>query len=97
MARGRVLRIKYENRDIGFLDAGLEEDSCAGRCWQLRVKSPENLAEFRDSLALARSIALSLYAADGKWYTGQALVAFVSEDHLFPFVTLTGQGPLRAA
>ncbi len=97
MAKGRVIRIKYGCRDIGFTGARLDEAASFGPGWQLCVQSPENLDEFRDDLAQAKSIALSLFAVDGRWCAGQAVVAFISEDPHFPVVTLTGQGPLRRA
>ena len=95
MPKGRVVRIKYEGRDIGFREARLDDASLSALGWQLRVESPENLDDFRDDLAQARSIALALFAVDGRWYAGQAAVAYISDGHLFPIVTLTGQGPLR--
>lgn len=95
MTKGRVLRIRYESQVIGFRSAHIEEDSSAGGSWRLRVESPENLDEFRDSLAHGRCIALSLFAADGVWYAGEACVAFVSDGETFSVVTLAGEGPLR--
>ena len=97
MPRGRVLRIKYESRDIGFLDARLDDGASAAVGWRLTVSSPENLDDFRDDLAHGRSVALSLFVVDGRWYAGQAAVACISDGHLFPIVTLSGQGPLRKA
>ncbi len=93
---GRLLKIKHEHREIGFLSARLvNESSCPG-AWCLRVESPENLDEFQQHLAQGSSMLLTLFARDGSVYRGEACVSSVSASaDVASLVVLAGVGPLR--
>lgn len=96
MSWGRILRIRHESRDIGFTSAHLESEASFGTGWRLSVVSPSDLDLFRGRLLHSSGLSLSLFAADGGWYAGEAAVAYVSESvDSSPVVTLSGSGPLR--
>ena len=96
MARGRVMKVKYDHRDLGFANAYLEGDWSYAAGWRLRVEAPADVDAFRDHLARGRCMTLSLLAGDGDWLSGEACVAFVSEStDALSVVTLSGAGPLR--
>ena len=92
---GRLLKIKHEHRDIGFLSARVvNEFDCPGS-WCLRVESPENLDEFQQHLAHGSSMLLTLFTRDGNIYRGEACVSSVSASaDVASLVVLAGVGPL---
>ena len=92
---GRLLKIKHEHREIGFLSARLvNEFSCPG-AWCLRVESPENLDEFQQHLSQGSSMTLTLFTHDGSVYSGEACVSSVSASgDVASLVVLAGVGPL---
>jgi hypothetical protein len=95
---GRLLKIKHDHRDIGFLSASVVEDDGYQNGWCLRVESPADLDEFRGHLAEGSSMALMMVTREGDQLRGEACVASVSDCvDAATVVTLTGMGPLRGA
>jgi hypothetical protein len=97
VATGRLLRIKHDHRDIGFLSARVVEDAGYQASWCLRVESPADLDEFRSHLAQGSSMALMMITREGDQLRGEACVASVSDCvDAATIVTLAGMGPLRS-
>jgi hypothetical protein len=97
MASRRLLRLKHDRNDLGFLAASISVDE-AGRepYWSLRVESPASAAEFRDHLADGSSMALSMVTRDGTQLRGDAYVSSISDGvDSATVVVLAGAGPLR--
>ena len=92
---GRLLKLKHDHRDMGFLSARLaSEFGCPG-AWCLRVESPENLDEFQQHLSHGSSMSLTLFTRDGSIYRGEACVSSVSASaDVASLVVLAGVGPL---
>ncbi|MBE3074137.1 MAG: hypothetical protein IMZ75_04200 [Actinobacteria bacterium] len=98
MGTGRLLKIKHDHRDIGFLSARLERDEGQQTSWRLQVESPEDLDEFRGHLAEGSSMALTMVTREGDQLRGEACVASVSDGaDSATIVTLSGMGPLHTA
>ena len=98
MGTGRLLKIKHDHRDIGFLSARVERDEGQQTSWCLRVESPEDLDEFRGHLAEGSSMALTMVTREGDHLRGEACVASVSDCvTAATVVTLAGMGPLHTA
>lgn len=99
MASRRLLKLKHDRADIGFLSASLsqEESGCESH-WTLRVESPARAEEFRDHLTDGSSMALSMVTRDGAQLRGDAYVSSVSDGvDTATVVVLAGAGPLRQA
>jgi hypothetical protein len=97
MASRRLLRLKHDRNDIGFLAAHLSEEG-SGRepHWMLRVESPASTQEFRDHLIDGSSMALNMVTRDGTRLFGDAYVSSVSDGmDAATVVVLAGAGPLR--
>jgi len=95
---GRLLKIKHEHRDLGFLSARLVTDTGYQVGWCLRVESPADLDEFRGHLAEGSSMALTMVTREGDYLRGEACVASVSDCvDAATIVTLSGMGPLHGA
>ena len=92
----RLLKIKHDRRDIGFLSARVLTDDAYAVAWGLRVESPADLEEFRGHLAEGSSMGLTLFTREGDQLRGEACVASVSDCvDAATVVTLAGMGPLR--
>lgn len=98
VAASRLLKIKHDHRDIGFLSARVVTDEGHQAAWCLRVESPADLDEFRGHLAQGSSMALTMVTREGEQLRGEACVASVSDCvDAATVVTLSGMGPLRSA
>ena len=98
VATGRLLRIRHDHRDIGFLSARVVEDKGYQAAWRLSVESPADLDEFRGHLAEGSSMVLTMVTREGDQLRGEACVASVSDCvGAATVVTLSGVGPLRRA
>ena len=94
----RLLRLKHERTDLGFLSASLSEDGGRDASWMLRVESPSSFEAFHDHLADGSSMALSMVTRDGEQLRGEAYVSSVSDGvETATVVVLAGAGPLRRA
>jgi len=95
---GRLLKIKHDHRDIGFLSASFVRDEGSQGSWGLRVESPADLDEFRRHLEQGSSMAFTMVTREGDHLRGEACVASVSDSaDAATVVTLAGMGPLRSA
>jgi hypothetical protein len=98
VSSGRLLKIKHDHRDIGFLSARVVKDESYQAAWCLRVESPADIDEFRGHLAEGSSMALMMVTREGEQLRGEACVASVSDCAASAtIVTLSGMGPLRRA
>jgi hypothetical protein len=98
VSSGRLLRIKHDHRDIGFLSASVVKDEAYQTAWCLRVESPADLDEFRVHLEQGSSMSLMMVTREGEQLRGEACVANVSDCvDAATVVTLSGMGPLRRA
>ena len=94
----RLLKLKHERTDLGFLSASLSEDGGCDTGWMLRVESPSSFEAFHDHLADGSSMALSMTTRDGEQLRGEAYVSSVSDGvDTATVVVLAGAGPLRRA
>ena len=97
MLSKRLLRLKHDRVDMGFLSASLSEEE-AGRepFWTLRVESPASMEAFRIHLTDGSSMSLSMVTRDGSLLRGEAYVSSISDGlDAATVVTLAGAGPLR--
>jgi hypothetical protein len=93
---GRLLKIKHDRRDIGFLSARVVDDQWCEDAWQLHVESPADIDEFRFHLEHGSSMDLTMITRDGDLLRGEACVASVSMGgNAATVVKLSGMGPLR--
>jgi hypothetical protein len=93
---GRLLRIRHDHRDLGFLSAHVVTDEGYEAAWMLRVESPADIDEFRGHLADGSGMTLTMVTRGGDHYRGEACVASVSDSiDSATIVTLSGMGPLR--
>ena len=98
MGTGRLLKIKHDHRDIGFLSARIVKDEGRDAAWSLCVESPSDVDEFRDHLIEGACMSLTMITRDGDHLRGEACVAHVSIGaDTATLVTLSGMGPLRTA
>jgi hypothetical protein len=98
VSSGRLIKIKHDHRDIGFLSAFVVQDKAYQAAWCLRVESPSDLDEFRSHLAEGSSMVLTMVTREGEQLRGEACVASVSDCvDAATIVTLSGMGPLRTA
>ncbi len=94
MPQARLLKLRHDHREMGFLNARIVSD--AGACWTLRVESPQEVQEYLDHLHHGSSMSLSIVTRDGRCYQGEACVSSVSVDgDLATLVVLAGVGPLH--
>ena len=92
----RLLRLKHDRTDMGFLSAQVSEDE-PGRhpFWSLRVESPSSTEPFRNHLSDGSSMSFSMITRDGSHLRGEAYVASISEGvDAATVVVLAGAGPL---
>jgi hypothetical protein len=93
--QGRLLKIKHDHHEMGFLSARISSDFGSG--WVVRVESPDDVDEYLTHLHQGRSMGLSLVTRDGACYRGEACVSSVSIDGEFAtLVVLAGVGPLHS-
>ena len=97
MEARRILRLKHDRIDLGFLSASLAmEEMGRGPNWTLRVKSPASAEEFRDHLCEGSCMDLSMTTRDGTQLRGEAYVSSISDGvESATVVVLAGTGPLR--
>jgi hypothetical protein len=94
----RLLRLRHERTDLGFLSASLSEDGGRDTSWMLRVESPSSFEGFHDHLADGSSMALSMVTRDGEQLRGEAYVSSISDGvDTATVVVMAGAGPLRRA
>ncbi len=97
MLSRRLLRLRHDRVDMGFLSASLSEEE-AGRepFWTLRVESPASMETFRIHLTDGSSMSLSMVTRDGSLLRGEAYVSSISDSlDAATVVTLAGAGPLK--
>ncbi len=99
MTTHRLLRVKHNRENVGFLSASLMvEDPTMNRHWLLRLESPSALDLFRDCLGTGNALSLSMMTRDGKSFRGEACVASLSDGEDGPtLVALAGIGPLLSS
>jgi hypothetical protein len=96
VSSGRLLRIKHDHRDIGFLSARVVTDDGYRTAWTLRVVSPADIDEFRTHLADGTCMTLTMVTRGGDHFRGEACVSSVSDSvDTASVVTLAGMGPLQ--
>jgi len=94
IAQGRLLKMRHDRHELGFLSARLCSD--LGCSWTLRVESPQDVEEYADHLHRGASMALSIVTRDGECYQGEACVSNISVDGDYAtLVVLAGVGPLH--
>lgn len=94
MTTKRLLKLKHERRELGFMSAAVMRDD-SDLSWLLHVESPADLSEFRRHLASGSTMTLSMVTRDGDHLRGEAAVATVSDClDAATVVTLAGLGPL---
>lgn len=92
---GRLLKIKHDHREMGFLSARLVSEIGSPDSWCLRVESPADVDEFREHLIHGHAMDLRMVARDGRAYRGEACVSSVSmSTEVATMVVLAGVGPL---
>jgi len=99
MPARRLLKIRHDRAEIGFLSARIDEEE-AGRepFWHLRVEAPASTEDFRDHLSDGSSMALGMITRDGVHLRGEAYVSSISDGvDVATVVVLAGAGPLRRA
>jgi hypothetical protein len=95
MTTKRLLKLKHERRELGFMNAQVMKDESDLASWLLHVESPADLGEFRRHLATGSTMTLSMVTRDGDHLRGEAAVATVSDClDAATVVTLAGLGPL---
>ncbi len=98
MRSQRLLRLRHNRRDIGFLSARIVKDDGEETPWSLNVHSPSDPGEFRDHLLEGSCMSLTMITREGDHLRGEACVASVSTGcDTATMVTLSGMGPLRGA
>ena len=99
MLSKRLLKLRHDRTEIGFLSARLlEEESATESSWQLRVEEPSSVEGFRDHLTDGSSMSLGMVTRDGVHLRGDAYVSSISDGmDAARMVVLAGTGPLRRA
>jgi hypothetical protein len=97
MASRRLLKLKHDRVEVGFLSASVNEDEGAHDAyWMMRVESPASTAEFRAHLIEGSCMSLSMVTRDGSQLRGEAFVSSISDCvDAATVVVLAGAGPLR--
>jgi hypothetical protein len=94
----RLLRLKHDRHELGFLSARVMKDDGALASWLLRVESPAELEEFRRHLATGSTMSLNMVTREGDHLRGEAAVSTVSDaTGAATVVTLAGLGPLYSS
>jgi hypothetical protein len=99
MAHQRLLRLKHDRADVGFLRALLcQEEMGREPHWTLRVESPASAEDFRTHLADGSGMSLSMVTREGVQLRGEAYVSSISDGvDVATVVVLAGAGPLSRA
>jgi hypothetical protein len=99
MTTHRLLRLRHDRENVGFLSASLMvEDPTANRNWLLRLESPSGLDLFRSFLGSGSSMSFSMITRDGHIFRGEACVSSLSDATDGPTsVALAGVGPLHGS
>ncbi len=93
----RLLRLKHDRRDLGFMSARVMKEDAGVASWLLRVESPADLDLFRTHLNTGSTMSLTMVTRDGDHLRGEAAVSTVSDCYdCATVVTLAGLGPLHA-
>jgi hypothetical protein len=97
MLSKRLLRLKHNRNDVGFLAASVNEEEAGHEpFWTLRVESPASTEEFRIHLTDGSSMSLSMVTRDGSQLRGEAYVSSISDGFdSATVVALAGTGPLK--
>jgi hypothetical protein len=97
MLSKRLLRLKHDRIDVGFLSASVSEEEMGREpYWMLRVESPSSTEEFRGHLSDGSCMSLSMVTRDGAQLTGEAYVSSISDCvDAATVVVLAGTGPLK--
>jgi len=97
MTTHRLLRLRHDHENVGFLSASLMvEDPTMNRNWLLRLESPSTMELFRDFLGRGSAMSFSMITRDGRRYRGEACVSSLSDAVDGPTsVALAGVGPLH--
>jgi hypothetical protein len=96
MPRSKLLKLKHDRREVGFLSALVtEEDTGCLDCWSLRVESPSSTEEFRVHLTDGSSMGLTMVTREGAQLYGEAYVSSISDGlNAATVIVLAGTGPL---
>lgn len=97
MQAKRLLKLKHDRMDVGFLSACVSVEE-VGRepYWTLRVESPASTEEFRTHLVDGSCMALNMVTRDGSHMAGEAYVSSISDCvEAATIVVLAGTGPLQ--
>ena len=99
MTTHRLLRLRHDRENVGFLSASLMvEDPSSSRHWLLRLESPSTLDLFRACLGTGSAMSLSMMTREGQIYRGEACVSSLSDGVDGPTsVALAGVGPLHGS
>jgi hypothetical protein len=99
MTTHKLLRLRHDRENVGFLSASLMvEDPTANRHWLLRLESPSTLDLFRSFLGSGSAMSFSMITRDGELYRGEACVSSLSDSTDGPTsVALAGVGPLHGS
>jgi hypothetical protein len=98
MKTHRLLKLRHDRQDLGFLSARVVEDDGRDSPWSLAVLSPSDVGRFRDHLIEGSSMSLTMITHEGDHLRGEACVASVSVGgDTATLVALSGMGPLRVA
>jgi hypothetical protein len=97
MLSKRLLRLKHDRADVGFLSACVNEEEAGHEpFWMLRVESPASTEDFRMHLVDGSCMSLSMVTRDGSQLRGEAYVSSISDCvDAATVVVLAGAGPLR--
>ena len=99
MTTHRLLRLRHDRENVGFLSASLMvEDPTMNRHWLLRLESPSTLELFRDCLGIGQRDVVQHDHARGDIFRGEACVSSLSDATDGPTsVALAGVGPLHGS
>ncbi len=99
MTTHRLLRLRHDRENVGFLSASLMvDDPSANRHWMLRLESPSTLELFRGCLGSGNALSFSMITREGNLFRGEAYVSSLSDAVDGPTsVALAGAGPLQRA
>jgi uncharacterized membrane protein len=97
MLSKRLLRLKHDRADVGFLSASISQEEMGREpFWTLRVESPASTEQFRMHLSDGSSMSLSMVTRDGSQLRGEAYVSSISDSvDAATVVVLAGTGPLN--
>jgi len=92
----RLLRLKHERIDLGFLAASVSEEEMGREPhWTLRVESPASTEAFSTHLGDGSSMSLSMITREGTQLRGEAYVSSISDSlDAATVIVLAGTGPL---